>query len=102
MSIKYKKLSNNLIVYLYGEIDECSAKIIRTKLDELINSNCDVNKCTFDLSAVSFMDSTGIGMFIGRYKKCDKFGIKTFVTGAKNSLDKILELSGVYRLIVKK
>ena len=37
MSIKYKKLSNNLIVYLYGEIDEYSAKIIRTKLDELIN-----------------------------------------------------------------
>ena len=101
MSIKYKKLSNNLIVYLYGEIDEYSAKIIRTKLDELINSNCDVNKCTFDLSAVSFMDSTGIGMFLGRYKKLNNYNIDVYITGVTPNVDKILCLSGIYKLMKK-
>jgi stage II sporulation protein AA (anti-sigma F factor antagonist) len=101
MSIKYKKLSNNLIVYLYGEIDEYSAKNIRSRLDEIINSNCDVNNFTFDLSAVSFMDSTGIGMFLGRYKKLINYNINVYITGVTPNIDKILELSGIYRLMKK-
>ena len=102
MDVKYEKRNDELKIYLYGEIDEYYAKKVKNFLDNLIDDNCDVSSVLFDLSGVTFMDSTGIGMFIGRYKKCDKFGICTFVTGAKNSLDKILELSGIYRLISKK
>ena len=101
MSIKYKKLSNNIIVYLYGEIDEYSAKMIRNRLDEIILNNCDVSKFTFDLSAVSFMDSTGIGMFLGRYKLLNNYNIDVYITGITPNIDKILELSGIYRLMKK-
>ena len=102
MSVKCIKKYNELVIYLYGEIDEHSAKEIRVQLDKIIDANCDVSAVTFDLSAVTFMDSTGIGMFLGRYKKLKNYQIEVYVTGVSLHLDKILELSGIYRLILKK
>ncbi len=102
MNIKYTKRNDELTIYLYGEIDECSAKEIRIKLDEIIENNCSVSAVIFDLSAVTFMDSTGIGMLLGRYKKLKRYQITVYITGVNSHLDKILELSGIYRLILKK
>lgn len=102
MNIKYAKRNDELTIYLYGEIDEYSAKGIRVKSDEIIENNCSVSAVTFDLSAVTFMDSTGIGMLLGRYKKLKSYQITVYITGVNSHLDKILELSGIYRLILKK
>jgi stage II sporulation protein AA (anti-sigma F factor antagonist) len=53
---------------LCGELDECSAPYTRNIMDELVDTNC-CNKVIVDLSELEFMDSTGIGVLIGRYKK---------------------------------
>ena len=55
----------------------------------------------FDLGNVSFMDSTGIGFLIGRYKKLMRYGIPMYITNPNLTADKILSLSGVYTLIPK-
>ena len=54
-----------------------------------------------DLSGVSFMDSTGIGFLIGRYKRFRRYGIPVYVTNPSLSADKILQMSGVYTLMPK-
>ena len=58
-----------LYINLSGEMDEYSAQSARVKCDKLIEENASVRKIIINLSEVAFMDSTGIGFLIGRYKK---------------------------------
>lgn len=101
MELKYKKLQSSLTLYLYGELDEYSAKSLKNVLDNLIEDNLNVKKVIFDLSGLSFMDSTGVGLLIGRYKKLSKFNILTCITGANVSVEKVVELAGLYKIMPK-
>ena len=84
-----------------GEMDECSAQSARAKCDKLIDDNLGVTKIIINLSEVAFMDSTGIGFLIGRYKKASKLSIPLCVEKPNFAADKILNLSGIYSLIPK-
>ncbi len=101
MEIKYKNSSGVLFVYLSGELDEYAAGISRTVFDKLLDDNLNAKKVVFDISGLSFMDSTGIGMLIGRYKKLKNFGIPVFIAGASNGVEKVIELSGLYHIMPK-
>ena len=101
MQIKYKKNCNGLVIYLYGELDECSAKDAKLKLDNLINQNLNLSNVVFDLSGLSFMDSTGIGLLIGRYKKLKQFNIPCYISGATVSIERVIELAGLYGIMPK-
>lgn len=101
MDVKYSKVNNNLTVYVYGELDECSSSNAKEILDKLIYNNTNIKKCIFDLSGLSFMDSTGIGLLIGRYKKLREFGIDGYISGANVSTEKVIELSGLYSIMPK-
>ena len=101
MEIKFSKSNDSLTFYIYGELDECSSSRAKDMLDNVINNNGLVKKCTFNLSGLSFMDSTGIGLLIGRYKKLKKMGINSYISGANFSSEKIIELSGLYSIMPK-
>lgn len=101
MDVKYKYSSDILFIYLFGELDEYSANVSRSFLDNLIDSNLTCKKVVFDLSGLSFMDSTGIGMLIGRYKKLKRFNIPLLLAGASPNLEKIIQLSGLYGIMPK-
>ena len=58
-------------------------------------------RSVFNLAAVRFMDSTGIGFLIGRYKKLRKYGMVMALESPNAGADKILALSGVYSLMPK-
>ena len=60
-----------------------------------------VSKIIINLSDVAFMDSTGIGFLIGRYKKAAKLSIPMYVDKPNFAADKILNISGIYSLIPK-
>ena len=47
------------------------------------------------------MDSTGIGLLIGRYKKLKQFNVTSYITGASVSTEKVLELAGLYNIMPK-
>ena len=101
MEIKYKNLNNNLTIYVYGELDECSASNTKTILDKLLLSNINTKKVVFDLSGLSFMDSTGVGLLIGRYKKLKQFNINSYISGASLNIEKVIELAGLYKIMPK-
>ena len=67
MEIKYRNYNNVLYVMLDGELDEHTAKYTSKQLDEIFMSTIS-KQIIIDLSEMKFMDSTGIGVLIGRYK----------------------------------
>lgn len=96
--VEFKKSGNSLIVRLDGEIDDESAKKIRMKIDVEYDEQL-AKDIIFDLSRVSFMDSTGIGMIIGRYKRAAALGGQVKVFGAGRVVKRIIELSGLGRIV---
>ena len=101
MEIKYKKTNQSLTIYVYGELDECSASNAKNILDKLLVDNLTAKKVVFDLSGLSFMDSTGVGLLIGRYKKLKQFDIQSYISGASVATEKVIELAGLYNIMPK-
>ena len=99
MEIRYKNVNRSLTLYIYGELDDCSASQAKQMIDKVINDNIQTSKVIFDLSGTSFMDSTGIGLLIGRYKKLKAFNVPTYITGASPSTEKVIELAGLYGIM---
>ena len=101
MEIRYKKHNDAFMVYVNGELDECTASSAREILDKILYDNLGVSKVVFNLSGLSFMDSTGIGLLIGRYKKLKQFSIPSYITGASVATEKVLEIAGLYNIMPK-
>ena len=99
MKISAEYTNGVLRLGLNGEIDEYSASNARRETDAIIENHLQSRQAVFDLNGVSFMDSTGIGFLIGRYKKFVRYGIPVYVTNLSTSTDKILQMSGVYSII---
>ena len=99
MQINASYRDNVLYMQLNGEIDEHNATMARRVADKLAEEYAQSERAVFDLQNVTFMDSTGIGFLIGRYKKFQRFGIPTYVTNPSMAADRILSMSGVYTLM---
>ena len=91
---------SSLVFRLIGELDEHSAEFVRNRLDAEIANN-DFDAVIFDLSRLSFMDSTGIGVVIGRYKLVRKENKRVYVRNPTTTVDKIFRMSGLYEIISK-
>lgn len=101
MEVKYSKNLEGVTVFVSGEIDEYSFSVTKDILDKLIYDNANSKKFIFDLSGVSFMDSTGVGLLIGRYKKLKRFNIPSYISGASVATEKVLQLAGIYTIMPK-
>lgn len=101
MKVKYSVLKNRLHIYYFGELDECSANEVRIATDKIINENSNASQIIFNLSHLKFMDSTGIGMLIGRYKKIKSLAIPVYIQCPSPPVDKIFQISGLYRIMPK-
>ena len=101
MQIKTKVYNNSLYVLLIGELDECCAPYVRTSLDKTFEVEKRFNKVIFDLSQLDFMDSTGIGVMIGRYKKLQSRNIPIYIINPSNQAEKIFKMSGLYDIMPK-
>lgn len=100
MQLKYEMIDNTLIVKFDGELDHHVAESIRTNLDDTISQHR-VKNLVFDLSGMGFMDSSGIGVIIGRYKNISKLGGRVSVIHVTDQIDKIFSLAGMYSIIGK-
>ena len=98
MNVKYIKEEKKLILKIEEEIDHYSCEKIKKRADYEIEIHIP-KKLVFDLGNVIFMDSSGIGMLIGRYKLVNMLGGKASIVNVKPQIKKILEMSGVLKLI---
>ena len=86
-----------LTVYLEGEIDHHSAKNMREEIDSAITFNMP-SLLILDFGGVTFMDSSGIGLVMGRFKSLQKSGAKLNLSNLSANIYKIMKLAGIDRL----
>ena len=98
MESKYFNEDKLLVLKITEEIDEFTSQKIRRKADNEIERYMP-KRVVFDFNSVSFMDSAGIGLIIGRYKLTNMIGGKMEVTNLTSSVKKIFEMSGILKLI---
>ena len=87
-----------LLIKMTEEIDEYSVQKIRRDVDYEIERYMP-KKILFDFDSVTFMDSAGIGLIIGRYKFANMLGIELEICNLSHSVKKIFEMSGILKLI---
>ena len=98
MEIEYLNKDKYLLFKITEEIDHHAVEKLRRKADLEIEKHIP-RKVVFDFSNVTFMDSAGIGLLIGRYKNITSLGGSLEVINATETVNKILIMSGVNKII---
>ena len=98
VNINFDREDKQLVVEITEEIDHHAAEKIRRKVDNEITRYMP-RKTIFDFSRVSFMDSAGIGMLIGRYKMMKLIGGSLEIVNISKTVKRILEMSGINKII---
>ena len=98
MDFEYETKTGSLRVYTPREIDECAASELRTEVDMLID-NYQIRRLIFDFMNTEFMDSSGIGMLIGRSRKMGYSGGYVEADHLNERVWKIFTLAGLPKLI---
>ncbi len=101
MHINYCLDEDSLYFYLQGELDQHYAKGVKEYLDRILDDVKGYNNVIFNFNDLTFMDSTGIGVMLGRYKKIKRTGAKCYIENPTLNVEKVLELSGIYEVINK-
>lgn len=98
MQTEYKKEDKSLTLRITEELDHHTVERIRRKADYEIERYIP-RKVILDFNQVSFMDSAGIGLILGRYKNVNVLGGKLEVINVNEQVIKILNMSGLSKLI---
>lgn len=98
MKINYIEKDKLLKFEITEEIDHHTTEKIRRRMDNEITKYMP-RKIVFDFNQVTFMDSAGIGMLIGRYKMVKMLGGSAELVNVKPSIKKIFEMCGVLKII---
>ena len=94
----YNIVGRSLIIRLNCELDHHISEQIRKRIDNIIDTKA-IKNIIFDFEKVSFMDSSGIGVVIGRLKKVKNRDGKVCITNINKRVDKVFTLSGLYKII---
>ncbi len=98
LDVKLLKKGTTLVIRIMEDMDHHSALYLRQKIDsEIIKST--VKNIIFDFSKVNFMDSSGIGVVVGRYKNIQKLNGRAAIVNANPKIMQIFEMSGVLKII---
>ena len=98
MESNYLKEDKTLVLKITEELDHHMVEKLRRKADYEIERHIP-RKVIFDFNQVSFMDSAGIGLILGRYKNISILGGKLELTNVNEQVAKILKMSGITKLI---
>ena len=97
----YIKEADRVTYLMPKEVDHHCAGQIIAELDALIEG-CGVRKIVFDMKQTEFMDSSGIGLVMGRYKICESMGASLEIHGLSRHAYKVMCLAGLQNLAVLK
>ena len=96
--LNYDVRRHTLFVRLENDLDHHAASLMRDELDALLG-DASIQRLVLDLKKLRFMDSSGIGFIIGRYKLMARRGGSVAVMNADRRMDRIFEMAGLYQLV---
>ena len=97
MDVAFNKKNKTILIRVVGEIDHHTAQELREKTENALIQMGGRN-ILFDFSGVTFMDSSGIGMLIGRYKQVQVLGGRMGIFSVNETIEEIIRLSGLNQL----
>ncbi len=98
MEEEFKVIDNYLMIRMPDEIDHHQSVDISRRADRYIVDG-KVGNVVFDFERTTFMDSSGIGIIIGRYKKIACFGGKVYAINTDSRIRRVLMLSGLHNVV---
>jgi stage II sporulation protein AA (anti-sigma F factor antagonist) len=98
LHIELKQQRKALIVRLKGELDHHTADMVRARMEEALEKG-DTNHIILSLKELSFMDSSGLGVILGRYKQIVAKGGKMVVCDVNPSVYRLFEMSGLFKIL---
>lgn len=90
--------NDSLFIRPNGELDHHQSVEIREQIDRAVFKG-DIKKIIFDFNHVSFMDSSGIGLIMGRYKLMQAVGGTVCAFGVGKQMDKLITMSGIKKIV---
>jgi len=100
MQVKNRTHKDTLYISLDGELDEHSAEYTRINLDQAL-AQTRAAQVVIDLANLRFMDSTGIGVLIGRYKKMKDRNVPIYISNPSSQAERIFKMTGLYSIMPK-
>ena len=100
MNLKTRTHKNVLYISLDGELDHHTAEYTRQHMDSAMTQTI-AGQIIIDLANLRFMDSTGIGVLIGRYKKMKDRNVPIFISNPSNQAERIFKMTGLYQIMPK-
>ncbi len=97
MSVEINVKGEVLTARLSGELDHHSAAEMRSEIDTAIELNMP-SLLILDFGGIRFMDSSGIGLVMGRYRNLKKLGAAIHITGASPQIYKVMRLAGLEKI----
>ncbi|UHA72913.1 anti-sigma F factor antagonist [Paenibacillus sp. 481] len=98
LQVELEHQQNVLITRLRGELDHHTAEVVRIQLDDAIQRG-HVNHVVLSLRELTFMDSSGLGVILGRYKQIKGKGGKMAVCNINPAVRRLFELSGLFKIV---
>lgn len=97
MQIEFEMTDDILIANLDGELDHHTSSLVREEIDKTVDA-FHSKHLIFNFKKVTFMDSSGIGVIMGRYNKISQLGGRLVITGYNEYIDRILDMAGIYTI----
>ncbi|MBR3108050.1 MAG: anti-sigma factor antagonist [Clostridia bacterium] len=96
--MEHERKKDTVTVHVTGELDHCSAQSVRRELEALI-AEPGVKNLVLDMEGMTFMDSSGIGVILGRYRQLRDRGGSVAVKNLNPQVEKVFTLSGMRQVI---
>ncbi len=98
--MKLGTTNNALVVKFIGDVDNLVCEPYKNKLETIINEN-KYRKVIMDFSSVTFIDSSGLGLILGRYNQLKKHNGSLYVSGVNKQTEKIFNIAGIWTIMDK-
>ena len=98
MNFTTERTDNVLRIRLQGEIDHNGCSEVRSRIDRVLEAEQPAS-LLLNLSAVTFCDSSGLGLVMGRLRKCEQMGISMTVEEPSEAVRKILRIAGMDKMV---
>lgn len=91
-------IRGTLIVRLKGELDHHSSELLKARMEQAIE-RLDVRHIVLSMKDLNFMDSSGLGVILGRYKQITARGGRMVVCDVSPSIYRLFEMSGLFKIL---
>lgn len=100
MKLKSRVYNGTMYLIISGELDEHSSSYVREEMDKAFSKG-GFSQIIIDLAELDFMDSTGIGVLLGRYNNMKEKNIPIYICNPSKHAEKIFKITGLYSLMPK-